>query len=903
MENSSRPPKLSPFRNHYPAALKRAELTAINQRRVESSTNMAAPIAGVALSGGGIRSATFCLGLFQALARQRLIRRIDFLSTVSGGGYFGSFLGTALSRSGSTVDSVEEELSNNHSWCVRWLRENGRFLSPNGAGDNWMSAAVALRNWTALQVVLLSFAFLVLGLGVLIRADLWTGRYTGEMWGKVEEYFWNHFVMNVWWSPWMILPVIPFALLMVPSGTLYWLTQFMPIMSLLRRGCSLVSRKAREMTDDEFAGKTQHKLTRVFLLGLIPAVALFAFAVIDSIGQTIYYRWAGNDFAFPSLWAMLTSAGIGLFGFAARLAVYAEGLLGKRRFRVPTNIIALTLALLWGTLIVVALSVLACGFAWEWQLVWNTERFLPMTGGWPLMLAVAVCFLASWIFSRAFGFVNLSSMQQVYTARLARAYLGASNPQRRASENHNMTDLIAGDDVRLDAYVPHEHGGPLHLINVTVNETISGKTQIERCDRKGMAMAVGPCGLSVGIDSHALWQNSAVSASPFAVKQALWEKRERAITPIASTPDGGCFHSLCDSESGAQGDEVAPPQMIEALPIGRWVAISGAAFTTGTGSNTQLGYSLLLGLGNVRLGYWWDSGISPGKSGCVTQPPNFLELASRVVSRVLPVQSCLMNEFFARFHGPSRRHWYLSDGGHFENTACYELIRRRVPFIVCSDAGQDPNYEFADFANLVRKARIDFGAEIQVIRRGADDATDDPGVRFPLPRLEELVHPNLLDVIGTPEDFQPLAGSADGDDEDSGAAGPRIGRRSQCHAILARVHYLDNDEFSWLLVVKPSIMGDEATDVLQYQRKNTIFPHESTADQYFDEAQWESYRKLGEHIATELFTPPTGAPGLNGASWSPSQMCPPPVPAERNTPTPFPATVPEIRELRSTVAN
>jgi hypothetical protein len=78
--------KLSPFRNHYPAALKRAELTALNERRVRSEGDVQTPIVGVALSGGGIRSATFCLGLFQALARQRLIRKIDFLSTVSGGG-------------------------------------------------------------------------------------------------------------------------------------------------------------------------------------------------------------------------------------------------------------------------------------------------------------------------------------------------------------------------------------------------------------------------------------------------------------------------------------------------------------------------------------------------------------------------------------------------------------------------------------------------------------------------------------------------------------------------------------------------------------------------------------------------------------------------------------------------
>jgi len=47
---------------------------------------------GVALSGGGIRSATFSLGFFQALADANLLGKIDYVSTVSGGGYFGGFL-------------------------------------------------------------------------------------------------------------------------------------------------------------------------------------------------------------------------------------------------------------------------------------------------------------------------------------------------------------------------------------------------------------------------------------------------------------------------------------------------------------------------------------------------------------------------------------------------------------------------------------------------------------------------------------------------------------------------------------------------------------------------------------------------------------------------------------------
>src|SRR5450759_5041197 len=53
---------------------------------------------GVALSGGGIRSATLSLGFFQGLARLGLLKHVDILSTVSGGGYFGGFYGHLVQR-------------------------------------------------------------------------------------------------------------------------------------------------------------------------------------------------------------------------------------------------------------------------------------------------------------------------------------------------------------------------------------------------------------------------------------------------------------------------------------------------------------------------------------------------------------------------------------------------------------------------------------------------------------------------------------------------------------------------------------------------------------------------------------------------------------------------------------
>jgi hypothetical protein len=850
-----------------PSALRDAERDAINARRARNALEQNGPHVGVALSGGGIRSATFCLGLFQALARQKLIRRIDYLSTVSGGGYFGSFLGTAFTRPKADVNTVEDELADNHSWPVNWLRENGRFLSPNGSGDNWLTAAVALRNWTALHLVLLTFFFFLLTLGMLLRADLTSLTLTKHVWRSLELFFWERSIFHLWLSPWMILPAIPFVALVLPTGLVYWSTQLTPVIASARWLSGLVRPPVRNMTNAEFAGRAQNGLTRGLMVGLIATVTLLVFAVIDSLGQTVYWRWAANDFAFPALWTGLTGAGFALFGFAAKIVVYVERLLGGKKFRITFSAVALALAFFWLFLIVFALSVVACGLAWRWDLVWDGDAVYLMSGGWGLTVAVTICFVLSWIFSRSFGFVNLSSMQQIYAARLSRAYLGATNPQRRRSANHNMTELIPGDEMPLDNYTPHEHGGPLHLINVTVNETVSSRTQVERRDRKGVAMAIGPCGVSLGTDAHALWSADKEAKTGHSRLRALWDERKRTIIPIHS-PHSRAPHALHtnDPAEAATTAKTANLPQIEALSLGRWVAISGAAFTTGTGANTQLGLSLLLGLANVRLGYWWDSGIKPLKKRAASRP-NFLELASRFVTWLLPVQTCLMSEFFARFHGPERRHWYLSDGGHFENTACYELIRRRVPLIICSDAGQDPRYQFEDLANLVRKARTDFGAEIQIVHRAKDLVKDDPGMAFPMPTLEQIVHPELLDVIGSPEDFPALSG-CDPNAQDATCAPPAMARR---HALLARIHYLDTGAFGWLLLIKPSLMGDESMDVIQYQRTHPLFPQEPTSDQYFDEAQWESYRKLGEHIGAELFTPPTAA----AKGWSPSQFTPP----------------------------
>ena len=176
----------------YPSRLAKRESDCIVQRRGAAGMNapegawhlggngLPVDTVGVALSGGGIRSATFCLGVFRALARQGLVGRVDFLSTVSGGGYFGSFLGglyvprplkgssaapAAEERASTskpatpatTADQVSDILLDSRSQPVDWLRENGRYMSPNGAGDTLLAGAALLRNWVAVIFVVSSF--------------------------------------------------------------------------------------------------------------------------------------------------------------------------------------------------------------------------------------------------------------------------------------------------------------------------------------------------------------------------------------------------------------------------------------------------------------------------------------------------------------------------------------------------------------------------------------------------------------------------------------------------------------------------------------------------------------------------------------------------------------------------
>lgn len=112
----------------------------------------ATPLTALCFSGGGIRSATFNLGLLQALARARLLNRFDYLSTVSGGGFIGSWLTSCIREAGGDIDAVQDTLrrrGQDEPAQVRHLRQYSNYLTPRlglASADGLVAVATGLRN-------------------------------------------------------------------------------------------------------------------------------------------------------------------------------------------------------------------------------------------------------------------------------------------------------------------------------------------------------------------------------------------------------------------------------------------------------------------------------------------------------------------------------------------------------------------------------------------------------------------------------------------------------------------------------------------------------------------------------------------------------------------------------------
>jgi hypothetical protein len=986
----------------YPRTMEKIEHELLKVRRGqpgnETKSDVLEDAVGIGLSGGGIRSATFCLGLFQGLVKQKvpkgggspeadqkpkenqpaetsLLSKIDYLSTVSGGGYFGAFYGRLFTREAisnfSDVEDIltvraanEEERTSSGTYpkgkVFRWLRENGRYLAPNGSGDLLLAGAVVMRNWVAVQIVWGTFVLLLFLFAQFIRG-LMEVFVSGTQNLSIARHVYRGFLFDtmpwgstyVWWSPYTIVAPILFLVLVVPPAWSYWLVEkphqktaghwitpwagLLVVLVLAVSGiyfgmsmkppilsgiCGVVTFVAIEtsiwakinrwMAESRIAGahnadadrilidrdeQTRNQLSRQLEASLVITGAVLAFVIIDSLAQTGYGTWLTHQLHVKRWMAAVLAPMLGLAGFARTLFSSFGSATANKKVSLPLTAIAGIAAFLVGLLVLVAFDFGAYAIAWNLRMPkgdhpeWTTQKVtdpntitatlkngdgwvaaaLPWPPGVPQLghrdsyadlevvgAALVIAFVFSFLFGWSWPFLNRSTYHPIYTARLIRAYLGASNSERLQRTSRDVTETIEGDDIRQEYYWPRfalmdatlkpigepedkstltvsaeslklsaeeqklaQKGMPIHLINVTINETIDAASQIEQQDNKGTGMAVGPAGFSIGVKHHLVLEGeNRIGVYPRA-----------AAHPTDGTKDPAQPYRVFDFEGSLRRPE--------RLTLGNWTGISGAAFSTSLGWRTSLSLSLLAGLANVRLSYWWNSGTinlrSKGLTGWVSAAFQWL----------FSVQNFLFDEFLARFHGTARRFWPLSDGGHFENMGGYELIRRRLPMIIIVDAEADADYTFEGLANLVRKARLDFGAEIRFLTEYELDAQIHSAFRRYFGTLDQLRRGRWgEEPVTDPVLTASKRLSIDRDQEEA---------LSLAHVALAKVTYQGCQRTSTLLYIKPTLIGDEPADVRRYHTEHPSFPHETTAEQFFDEAQWESYRRLGEHIADKVF--------------------------------------------------
>jgi hypothetical protein len=297
--------------------------------------------------------------------------------------------------------------------------------------------------------------------------------------------------------------------------------------------------------------------------------------------------------------------------------------------------------------------------------------------------------------------------------------------------------------------------------------------------------------------------------------------QERKAMPFSVTPFACGNADLGYRETKRYGGPPVPDgprgEIRSGISLGTAMAISGAAVSSNMGYHSSMSLSFLLTFFNVRLGVWL---ANPGAAGGRLPPWHRVFRWRRPHETAGPQFALrpLISELFG-LTGDDSPYVNLSDGGHFEDLGLYEMVRRRCRRIIIVDGDQDSGRGFADLGNAVRKIWIDLGVRIHFDDSGLIAAGQDAKLGqipyFAVGKIEYLSDPEVGEPPETPT--------------------------------------------GQILYIKPVVRGDEAAaDVIAYKRAHTDFPAQSTAEQWFDESQFESYRRLGQ-LMTERVIDATGA--------------------------------------------
>lgn len=842
----------------------------------------------VCLSGGGVRSATFALGVLQGLAHTGVLRTVDYLSTVSGGGYIGGWLTAWLHRSGAAgragvmrqLDPAQtgQTGSLDTETAVDRVRRTCRYLAPQGgvvSADMWTLVMTMARNlflnWMVL-LPLLAAALLVphiyyaivhaievnttvsgpCGLPQLAGPARWFLFAGTAGVATALSYIAVAFTGAAGtWSQgrFLSLFLLP-AMIGAIAITLFWsatpcqlnlrstviLGAALPVAGWLIVG---IIARARERRTGHTGSSPMIRVGPATMLGalvggLVLALGLFWFAMVPfGFGHGLHEFYAA--FAVPiilalALVAIMLFAGIAsteqddaalewwsrcgawiaiagaLWAVAGILIFYVAGVI-ENALQALSRVLSVDHAISTGALAVLvpllsSLAGLATRNAGGGSSRPSALKAALGSLALPLVIVALLSFVA-WANLRAlvaleyhlapgdlpctaaavaadvitrgpchpvgagfgevmmlFGVLMFSSLLMSRLIPVNKFSLHGMYRHRLirtflgASRQDRSPNAFTGFDSNDDLNV-HELAGvrPLHVINATLNAVQS--THVGRHETKAQSFTFSP--LHVG-------------------------NRFLGYRPAA--------------EYGSDGNGLGT-----GLSLGMALAISGAAASSAMGMYSTKARAFLLTLANARLGLWFGNPQS-ATTWQRSEPPLGVEPLAREMLGL------------TTDHNP---YVYLSDGGHYENLALWEMVARRCRFIVISDAGCDPQYAFGDLSNAVRRIRLD---------------------------------------LGIPIVFDPLTQTRDGQG------------RTNRHAAIGRITYAAVDgpgaPDGTILYLKATLSGDETVDVRNFAHADPLFPHDSTANQFFDEARFESYRALGYHTVVSVAADLQGIDGVQG---------------------------------------
>lgn len=888
-----------------------------------------ADLAGLALSGGGIRSATFNLGILQAFAEHKLLHQFDYLSTVSGGGYIGAWLSKWIKEEGGDVREVEKLLTpgsakqpaKSEAHEIKFLRQYSNYLTPQtGAfsADSWSMISTWIRNTLLNLCILISllaammvlpyllvsvinflhqkiglpsvtatvfFVFAVYQMGfqlkltprrsnnaeasqrrvlLLIVLPLLISAAAGSI-----ALWQNRVTLNDYWHllkpttlTYLGTDAFIVCLIFLP-GSIYflaWCAGWMHAQTLnQRRRTAQVDKGSSAPISAKSSMSVVKDLRRHEMLWHLIA-ALLAYAVGSVLTLTLLHFLHIATTLDKELWHMahLLSIGVPLlvvvYGCTMVLQVGLIGRLYSEQSREWWSRlggwIAISL-LIWSGIFM--MTFYAPPFiSWLHYMTENRWLSASVCGGWLVTTLSGLAMGHSKATNGKDGDKRLELLVTVAPYVFVLGILGLISTFVHFVLGHaHAPALPAEQEASLFAYIHYyvQHAvvaKPENILAALLGFTLLAvlfawrmdinKFSLHMMSRNRLVRAyLGASSKSrlphpfIGFDPHDDPQLASLHAPnesnthaqrPYhllntclnltAGKELAWQNRKAANflfsplfcgyqfpTDYHNAPqfgkqlgEQGCFRPT--AEYGGQSEIESPIE--QGTRLGMAVAISGAAVSPAMGYHSSPTMSFLLTLFNLRLGHWCGN---PRKATWRTLGPRF-------------GLKCMISELFGNIDADAD-YVYLSDGGHFENLGIYELVRRRCRLIVVVDASADNALQFEDLGNAIRKCYTDMGVRIEL---NVSEIASEDGELSRKQCVAGVIHYENVDKAWKGEDGTPMVNAQPG----------------------------------VLLYIKPSLTGKEMADILNYRKLEKTFPHESTADQFFDEAQFESYRTLGYQI-------------------------------------------------------